>query len=112
MILIFGNASKISRDFSVSKVQNRFKKYLPKDLKRGVLSRSGKMLSTFEFWLELNRRCKGKTLPGVVNKLFFSVQYKTHTKQNMVFSVALLNGCKNSTFFTLPDLDKIQPRPF
>jgi len=58
------------------------------------LSRSGKMLSTFEFWLELNRRCRGKTLPGVVNKLLFSVQYKTDTKENMVFSVALLSGAK------------------
>ena len=70
------------------------------------------MLSTFEFWLELNRRCKGKTLPGVVKKRVFSVQYKNDTKQNMLFSVALMNGRKNSNFFTLPDLDKILPRAF
>ena len=25
----------------------------------GLVSKSGKMLSTFEFWLELNTRCKG-----------------------------------------------------
>ena len=43
---------------------------------------------------------------------FFSVQYKIDPKQNMVFSVALLNGSKNSNFFTLPDLEKIPPRPF
>ena len=42
----------------------------------------------------------------------FSVQYKIDTKQNMVLSVALLNWRKNSNFFTLPDLDKIPPRPF
>ena len=36
----------------------------------GLVSKSGKMLSTFEFWLELNTRCKGKTLLGIVNKLF------------------------------------------
>jgi len=55
----------------------------------GLVSRSGKMLSTFEFWLE----CKGKTLLGVVNKFIFSVQYKADTKKNMiflVFSVALM----------------------
>ena len=28
------------------------------------------MLSTFKLWLELNRMCKGKTLLGVVKKLF------------------------------------------
>ena len=48
----------------------------------GILLRSGKMLSTFEFWLELNRRCKGKTLPGGETKHFFSVQCKS----KMVFS--------------------------
>ena len=35
-----------------------------------LVSRSGKMLSTFEFWLELNTRCKRKTLLALVNKLF------------------------------------------
>ena len=36
----------------------------------GLVSTSGKMLSTFEFWLELNTMRKGKTLLGLVNKLF------------------------------------------
>ena len=41
------------------------------------------MLSTFEFWVELNTRCKGWAL----SKFFlFSVQYKTDTKQNKVLS--------------------------
>ena len=58
----------------------------------GILSQSGKMLSTFQFWL-----CKGvkaKLYRGLSTNFLFSVQYKADTKQNMVFSVALLNGTK------------------
>ena len=47
------------------------------------------MLSTFEFWLELNW-CNSKTFMGFVNKLFVLVQYKADSKQNIVFSVAFL----------------------
>ena len=36
----------------------------------GLVSRSGKVLSTFEFWLELKTGCNGKTLLCLVNKLF------------------------------------------
>jgi hypothetical protein len=46
------------------------------------VSRSSKMLATFEFWLE----CKTNFL--------FSVQYSADNKQNMIFSVSLLNGAK------------------
>ena len=52
-----------------------------------VVSRFGKMLSTFEFY-------KGKTLLGFVNKLFFSVQYKADTKQNMIFFSICWMGAK------------------
>ena len=58
----------------------------------GLVSRSGKMLSTFEFWLE----CKGKTFLGIVNKLFYFqfniklIQSKTFSFS--VFSVDLLNS--------------------
>ena len=43
----------------------------PKDSKRPWwnLVEIQQMLSTFEFWLELNTRYKGKTLLGLVNKL-------------------------------------------
>jgi hypothetical protein len=78
----------------------------------GILSRSGKMLSTFEFWLELNRRCKGKNIAGRCQQTF-CFQFNIKLIQSKTrFSVALLNGRKNSNFFTLPDLDKIPPRPF
>ena len=66
----------------------------------------------FEFWLELNKGVKAKHCRAMSTNFFFSVQYKTDTKKNMGFSVALLNGHKNSNFFTLPDLDKIPPKPF
>ena len=35
----------------------------------GLVSRSSKMMSAFEFWLKLNTKCKGLTLPGIDNKL-------------------------------------------
>jgi len=78
----------------------------------GLVSRSIKMLSTFEFWLELNTKCKGKTLLGLVNFLF-CFQFNIKLIQSKTwFSVALPNRRKNSNSFALPDLDKIPPRPF
>ena len=75
------------------------------------------MLSTFEFWLELNTKgVKVKHCWVLLTNFLFSVQYKADSKQNMVFSVLSLadqlNGCKNSNFFTLPNLDEIPLRPF
>ena len=71
------------------------------------------MLSTFEFWLELKTRCKGKTLLALRTNFLFSVQYKADSKQNMFFfSTKNLNGCKHSNFFKLPELDKIPLKPF
>ena len=48
----------------------------------------------FEFWLELNKGVKAKHCRAMSTNFFFSVQYKTDTKKNMGFSVALLNGAK------------------
>ena len=74
-----------------------------------------KLLSTFEFWLELawlGAKCKGKTL--LVIEIFFTqqctvtVQYccsVSKEKHDQVFSAALLNGRKIQISLQLPDPD-------
>ena len=69
------------------------------------------ILSTFEFLLELNTRCKDKSLLGFK----FSVRYKADSKQNMVYSAKKLNGLNgrtNSNFLKIPELEKTPTRPF
>ena len=69
------------------------------------MSRSGKKLSTFEFERQNIAGCRKQTFRFQFNiKL---IQSKTWFFFS-VFSVALLNGRKNSNFFTLPDLDSIK----
>ena len=64
------------------------------------------------FGLNWTQGVKAKHCQVLSTNFLVSVQYKTDTKQNMVFSVALLNWRKNSNFFILSDLDMIPPRPF
>ena len=64
------------------------------------------------FGLNRTEGVKVKNCRALSTNNLFSVQYKTDTKQNNVFSVALLNERKNSNFSKLPDLDKIPPSPF
>jgi len=52
------------------------------------------MLSTFEFWLNWTQGVRAKHCRWLSRNFLFSYQYKADTKQNMVFSVALLNGTK------------------
>ena len=65
------------------------------------MSRSAKMLLTFEFWLNWTQGVKAKHCRVLSTNFLLSVQYKTDTKQNMVFSLALLNWRKNSNFFMI-----------
>ena len=64
------------------------------------------------FGLNWTQGVKKKHCWAFSTNFLFSVQYKDDIKQNMVFSVVLLHGRKDSNSFILPDLDKIPPRPF
>ena len=64
------------------------------------------------FGLNWTQGVKAKRCRALSPNFLASVQYKIDTEQNMIFSVALLNGLKNSNFFTLPNLDKIQLQAF
>ena len=61
------------------------------------------------FGLNWTKGVKAKHCWALSTNFLFSFQYKTDTKQNMVFSVALLNWRKNSNFFILPNFDFLNP---
>ena len=52
------------------------------------------------FCLNWTQGVKAKHCRALSPNFLASVQYKIDTEQNMIFSVALLNGLKNSNFFT------------
>ena len=70
----------------------------------GLVSRSGNMLSTFEFWLELAWP-ERQNIAGWCQQTF-CFQFNLKLIQSKTWlSAALLNGRKNLNFFTLLDLD-------